>query len=43
MTISLTEPMREFVESEVAVGNYGSASELFRDLVREAFRNCDKI
>ncbi len=35
MTISLPEPMREFVESEVAIGNYGSASELFRELVRE--------
>ncbi len=35
MTISLPEPMREFVESEVALGNYGSASELFRELVRE--------
>ena len=35
MTISLPEPMREFVESEVTSGNYGSASELFRELVRE--------
>jgi antitoxin ParD1/3/4 len=35
MTISLPEPMREFVESEVSGGNYGSASELFRELVRE--------
>lgn len=35
MTISLPEPMREFIESEVSSGNYGSASELFRELVRE--------
>jgi antitoxin ParD1/3/4 len=35
MTISLPEPMREFVEQEVSSGNYGSASELFRELVRE--------
>lgn len=35
MTISLPEPMREFVEQEVSTGNYGSASELFRELVRE--------
>ena len=35
MTISLPEPMREFVEAEVSSGNYGSASELFRELVRE--------
>ncbi len=31
MTISLPEPMREFVESEVVGGHYGSASELFRE------------
>jgi len=35
MTISLPEPMREFVEAEVSSGSYGSASELFRELVRE--------
>lgn len=35
MTISLPEPMREFIEAEVSSGNYGSASELFRELVRE--------
>jgi antitoxin ParD1/3/4 len=35
MTISLPETMREFVESEVVNGDYGSASELFRELVRE--------
>jgi antitoxin ParD1/3/4 len=35
MTISLPDPMREFVEGEVSTGNYGSASELFRELVRE--------
>lgn len=35
MTISLPDTMREFVESEVTSGEYGSASELFRELVRE--------
>ena len=35
MTISLPEPMRDFIESEVSSGNYGSASELFREMVRE--------
>ena len=35
MTISLPDPMREFVESEVAAGDYGSASELFREMLRE--------
>jgi antitoxin ParD1/3/4 len=35
MTISLPEAMREFVEAEVSSGSYGSASELFREMVRE--------
>ena len=35
MTISLPEPLREFVEAEVSAGNYSSASEFFRELVRE--------
>lgn len=35
MTISLPDPLRQFVESEVVSGNYGSASELFREMVRE--------
>lgn len=35
MTISMPEPMREFIESEVVKGDYGSVSELFRELVRE--------
>ena len=35
MTISLPDPLREFVEAEVLTGNYGSASELFREMVRE--------
>ena len=35
MTISLPDPLREFIEAEVSSGNYGSASELFREMVRE--------
>lgn len=35
MTISLPEPMREFIETEVAAGDYGSASKLFREMVRD--------
>lgn len=35
MTISLPEPLRDFIETEVSTGNYGSASELFREMVRE--------
>lgn len=39
MTISLPEPLRQFIESEVSSGNYGSASELFREMVRERQKN----
>lgn len=35
MTISLPDPLRDFIESEVTRGNYGSASEYFREMVRE--------
>jgi antitoxin ParD1/3/4 len=35
MTISLPEPLRQFIESEVSRGNYGSASEYVREMVRE--------
>jgi antitoxin ParD1/3/4 len=35
MTISLPEPMREFIENEVTAGDYGSVSELFREMVRD--------
>ena len=35
MTISLPDALREFVEAEVSTGKYGSASELFREMVRE--------
>jgi antitoxin ParD1/3/4 len=38
MNISLPEPMKKFVESEVAEGGYGTASEFIRELVREAQR-----
>lgn len=35
MTISLPEQMREFIETEISAGDYSSASELFRELIRE--------
>lgn len=38
MTISLPDPMRDFIEAEVTAGDYGSASELFREMVRERQR-----
>lgn len=34
MNISLPESMRNYVEEQVAKGDYGSASEYFRELVR---------
>ena len=34
MNISLPESMRTYVEEQVANGDYGSASEYFRELVR---------
>lgn len=38
MNISLPEAMRRFVEDEVIKGSYGSASEYFRELLRERQR-----
>ena len=35
MNISLPDAMRQFVEERVAEGGYSTASEYFRDLVRE--------
>jgi antitoxin ParD1/3/4 len=35
MTISLPDPMRDFIETEVTEGDYSSASELFREMVRD--------
>lgn len=36
MNISLPDPLRDFVEREVARGGYASASEYMRELVRKA-------
>lgn len=36
MNISLPEPMRAWVEEQVATGGYSTASEFFRQLVRDA-------
>jgi len=35
MNISLPEPLRRFVEGQVATGRYSSASEYIRELIRE--------
>ena len=36
MNISLPEPLREFVDEQVAQGGFGSASEYVRQLIRHA-------
>ncbi len=36
MNISLPESMKVFIETEVSSGGYGTVSEYFRELVREA-------
>ena len=36
LNISLPEPMRKFVEKQVAKGGYATASEYLRDLIRQA-------
>ncbi len=35
MNISLPEPLKEFVDGQVASGRYSSASEYVRELIRE--------
>jgi len=35
MNISLPEPLKEFVDKQVADGRYSSASEYMRELIRE--------
>jgi len=35
MNISLPEPLREFVDGQIASGRYSSASEYIRELIRE--------
>ena len=38
MNISLPVPLKAWVEEQVRTGGYGSASEFFHDLLREAQR-----
>jgi antitoxin ParD1/3/4 len=35
MNITLPEPMRDFIEEQIASGSYGTASEYVRALIRE--------
>lgn len=34
MNISVSEPLRKFVEAQIVQGRYGSASEYVRELIR---------
>ncbi len=34
LTVSLSKPLKEFVDDQIAVGNYGSASAFFSALVQ---------
>lgn len=43
MNISLPDDMKAFIEHEVAQEGYASASEYFRDLIREAQRRKAKL
>ena len=36
MNISLPDKMREWIDQQVATGRYANASDLMRDLVRDA-------
>ena len=35
MNITLPEPMRQYVDEQIATGSYGTASEYVRSLIRE--------
>ena len=43
MNISLPDEMRSFIEEEISREGYASASEYFRDLVRQAQRRKAKL
>jgi antitoxin ParD1/3/4 len=43
MNISLPDDMKAFIENQVAQEGYASASEYFRDLIREAQRRKAKL
>lgn len=42
MNISLPDQMKAFVETEVAAGGFSTASEYFRELIRNAQRRKDE-
>ena len=43
MNISLTDPLKQFVDEEVREGGYSSTSDYVRDLIRRDQERADKI
>jgi antitoxin ParD1/3/4 len=43
LSISLPDSMRDFVESQVATGQFADTSDYFRDLIRERQQAVDRL
>ena len=43
MTVSLPDPMKDWIEAQIKVGDYASSSDYVRDLVRRDREHKDKI
>lgn len=43
MTVSLPDPMRDWVEARVRTGRYGNTSDSIRDLIRRDQERSEKI
>ena len=43
MTVSLPDPMKDWIEAQIKLGDYASSSDYVRDLVRRDREHKDKI
>lgn len=43
MSVSLPDPVKDWVEAQVRTGRYGNASDCVRDLIRRDQERADKI
>ena len=43
MNISLPDPMRDWVETQIKTGQYANNSDYLRDLIRKDQRNSEKL
>jgi antitoxin ParD1/3/4 len=43
MTISLPDPMKEWVETQIRTGDYASSSDYIRDLIRKDREQRDRL